>query len=209
VGDIDVPIPEGTRWRWPRAGAFGATLYRHGLIFAFDPTRPDTVSSRPLIPANDPPLTPHPYLTYDWSRPVLTVDSPGAKIMAGFFNEMKFSDGVTVELASPEFAVLGIVSTTTESLEETSRAVLVATSTGENKGAVIEPEEGKSRGEITKHWGTGPIQAKRVTADFQFPASWNYVLYDFLFKEIGKGSSSFIELNGEPLFIADLERPQD
>ena len=204
VGDIGLPIPPGTRGRYPLSSALGATAFRYGVEYAYDMGRDATTATRPLIAADEAPLSPAPGLTYDWRRGTLIVDTPGAKIAAGFVREQAFGHGVSMKVRSPEFVVMGMVSTTPQPLSTTPRAVFAATSTGENIGAVIQPEGAKRAAEITRSWGHGPIQATRIHADVQTGRPWRWRAHDFLLDVIKRGRSDSFHLSGEPLFMMEL-----
>jgi len=205
VGDIGLPIPPGTRGRYPLSSALGATAFRHGVEFAYDMDRDATTATRPLVAADEAPLSPAPGLTYDWTRGTLTVDTPGAKIAAGFVGKQAFGHGVNMKVHSPEFVVMGMVSTTPQPLSTTPRAIFAATSTGENIGAIIKPEGAKRAAEITRSWGHGPVQATRVHADIQAGRLWRWQASDFLLDVIGRGRGDSLHLRGEPLFIMALD----
>ena len=204
IGDIGLPVPGRTRGKYPRANALAATAFRHGLEFQYDMDQEETVSSRPLSPASESPLLPVPGLIYDWDKVKLIIDTPAAKIAAGFLAEEGFGDGVRFEIDKPEFAVVGLVSTTGEPLSGSPAALFVATSTGENMGAVIEPGEGVPYGRIAKSWGHGPIQADRVHGTFRFGRDWEFRLQDFLFRDLKHGNGDSLQLRGEPMFAVEL-----
>ncbi|HUT94415.1 MAG TPA: hypothetical protein VMY37_33460 [Thermoguttaceae bacterium] len=217
VGNIGVPYPEAAPGPYQLASALSATDLAHTVRYAFDPQREKSSLSRPLIPKIPPRCSPVDGLTYDCERGVLTVDTPSAKAIAGFWgNEATFADGVSVQLRgapAPPFACFGIASADGTTLAESNRAVLVLTTYGENRGRVLRDDPESVPGDAplfakqVKSWGYGPPDVARPGAQIRLGAEWRWRLVDFGLHAIAEGRGETLEIPaGTPVFMAELER---
>jgi len=217
VGNIGVPYPEAAPGPYKRASALSATDLVHTVRYAFDPQREKSSLSRPLIPKMPPRCSPVDGLTYDCERGVLTVDTPCAKAIAGFWgNEASFDDGVSVRLRgapAPPFACFGIASTDGTTLAESRRAVLVLTTYGENRGRVLRDDPESVPGDAplfakqVKSWGYGPPDIARPGAEIALGGAWCWKLVGFRLRVIAEGRGKTLAFPaGTPVFVAELER---
>jgi hypothetical protein len=156
-------------------------------------------------------------LTYDCARGILTVDTPSAKAIVGFWGtEATLDGGVTVKLRderSSQFACFGIASTDGLPLAESKQALLVLTTHGENRGRLLWDDPASVPGEAplfakqVKSWGWGPPDIRRPSARVELGGEWRWNLVDFRLRTIAKGTGGVLEFPpGTPLFMAELSR---
>ncbi|NQT17897.1 MAG: hypothetical protein HQ582_34415 [Planctomycetes bacterium] len=217
TGNVDVPYPEDAPLPYKRSSALSATDLLHTVRYAFDLTREESSLSRPLIPRIPQPCSPVEGLTYDCDRGVLTVDTPSAKAVVGFWgDEASFEGGLSVRLLgdrSQPFACFGIASTDGVPLADATRAVLVLTTYGENRGRVLREDPESYPGsaplfaKLVKSWGSGPPEIARPGADVAFDGPWRWRLLNFELHTIAEGQGKTLHVPpGTPLFAAELER---
>ena len=217
VGGIGIPYPEAAPGPYKLASALSATDLVHTVRYAFDPRREKSSLSRPLIPKTSPRCSPVDGLTYDCERGVLTIDTPCAKAIVGFWgNEARFDDGLSVQLRDqlePRFACFGIASSDGTTLAESNRAVLLLTTHGENRGRVLHDDPESVPGDAplfakqVKSWGYGPPDIARPGTRIALGAKWCWRLLDFRLQVLAEGSGETLDIpSGTPLFMAELER---
>ena len=218
VGNISVPYPENAPPPYKLAAALSATDLLYTVRYAFDPSRLDSSLSQPLIPRIPERCSPVDGLTYDCERGVLSVDTPKAKAIAGFWGtETSFHGGVSVKLRealSPQFVCFGIASADGLPLAESTRAVVILTTYGENVGRVLRddpksiPGNAPAFAKQVQSWGWGPPGIPRPGAQIVLGREWQWRLVDFRLHTIAEGQGDVLDIpTGTPLFMVELQHP--
>ena len=213
LGDITLPYPPDAPLPYRRAFAMSATDFVHGCRYRYSLDAPKTRATAPLIARTPLQLDPAPGVAYDFTKGTLSFDLPSAKVVVGFAQDGRaFSDGVQLGPCNRQFVCFGLVSTDGKPLAKTKSAVLVACSTGENRGMTKtdkpeerRPQSASKHSRIVTSWGFGPADLHRVETTVQLGRDWRWTLRDFALRELRRGKGATLRLReSDPLFWGEL-----
>jgi len=223
---------------------FAPTVYRYGLRLKFDPTldavaavEGPVVHGREFLP---PEIQPTSQMGLDWHAGILKLDAAKAKAAAGFLPEkVTFSDGIEIDNLTvhvPEdmpytkpgedrFVCFGLAAADGQSLAESKRLVLSATSGAFNTGMKVNLEKwpvGNQFGRLhdyvewgfpmCEQFGSLPVLVARVGFTLKAPvlAGCRYTLKDWHLRTVREGTIAgdgvLTVEPSEPVFIVEFQR---